>query len=183
MVYGSTVSSVSRSINSAFYANYARVVGQSDPDEPQLYAEGWTQDATDTISNPTGLWMLADSMADVTVQSTLAERVGSLLEQYSILRPAYSLGLTPGAYFGTTTEMGTPGFREQRGAFDVGDVLNLRIASGRLDVDTYVRVYGQTFVIGDDGEEDVEAEVGRPEPTFIGLFRTADQRLSALERR
>jgi hypothetical protein len=184
-VFGSTIGSLSRSVNSAAYANYARVVGQSDEGQPQRYAEGWTQDANDIAVNPAGLWMMADSMADVVIQSTLVDRVGGLLETYGVLMPAYSISLRPGAYFAVAPyEAGIPGeYREPRGCFDVGDVVSLQIRSGRLDVDTWVRVYSQTFAIGDDGEENVEAEVARPEPTFIGLFRNADQRLSALERR
>ena len=180
LVYGSTVSSVSRTINSAFYANYAMVIGQAaNPDAWPPRAEGWTTDAIDIISNPAGLWMMTESAADVTEYSTLVERVGALLDANATLTPSYSLGLRGDAY-----EEGAPSaLGEPRGLFDLGDVVPLRIYSGRLDVDTWVRVFGQTFVIGDDGQEDVEVEVGRPDPTFVGVFQNTDSRLRALERR
>jgi hypothetical protein len=168
-VYGSTVSSVSRSINSAAYGNYVRVIGQSDLDAPQVFAESWSADAHDIIRNPAGLWPIANSASDVTEVATLREKAAGLLEEFGTLIPAYSLGLRPDAY--------------HLGAFDIGDAVPLQIRSGRLDVDTFVRVFAITYVIGDDGEEDIEVEVGRPEPTFLGLVSNANQRISALERR
>lgn len=168
-VYGSTVSTVSRSINSANYANYVRVLGQSEPDHPQVFAETWRGDANDQITNPRGLWMMADSASDVKEIPTLVERAGGLLNRYGTLVPSYSLGLRPGVYY--------------RGAFGIGDTVGLRIRSGRLDVDTWVRVVGRRFVIGDDGQEDVEVDVGIPERSFFDLITSADRRVDALERR
>lgn len=168
-VWGSTVSTVSRSVNSALYANYVRVVGQSEPDEPQVFAEAWSTDATDLISNPGGFWPRAESASDVTDLIALAEKAAGSLESLGLLVPAYSLGLRPGAY--------------TREAFHIGDSVNLRINSGRLDVNTWVRVLALTFGIGEDGQEDIGVDVGRPSPTFLGLFQGADQRISALERR
>jgi len=172
--YGSTVAGLSRSLSADTYANYVRVIGQptQDPETgeegPQVYGEGWSADALDIIANPAGTWMQSLSAADVTQVNTLIEIAAGELER-NILLPNYSLQLVGGAY--------TPE------AFDIGDVVRLRINSGRLNVDTWVRVMTRTFVIGDDGQEDVEVEVARPEGTFSELFANADQRLKALERR
>jgi hypothetical protein len=178
-LYGSTVSALTRSVNSANYGNYARVIGQTDEGQPQLYAEAWTQDANDIVTNPAGFWAMAESMSDVTEVDTLRNRALALLADNSALEPtpdgfgspvpSYSLSLRPEAY--------------RADLFDVGDIVPLRVRSGRLDVDTYVRVYGIAFAIGDDGEEDVEVDVGRPGPSFLEVLRTTNRRISALERR
>jgi hypothetical protein len=166
--FGSTVASLSRSVSSDTFANYVRVIGQSEEDEPQLYGEVWVPTAGDIITNPAGVWMQSLSAADVTVQSTLIEQAAGTLEA-SILLPSYSLVVVPGVY--------SPDL------LDVGDTVRLRIESGRLHVDTWVRVVARTWDIGDDGEENVEIEVVRPEAMFSGLFTASDQRLKALERR
>lgn len=166
--WGSTVSSLDRTVNDDTYANYVRVIGQSEEDEPQLYGEARTPDAGDIITNPAGVWMTSLASADVTVQSTLIEQAAGELE-YSILLPAYSLQMVSDAY--------TPD------AFDLGDTIRLRIQSGRLNVDTWARVVGRTWIVGDDGQEDVEIQVARPDATFAGLFAGSDHRLKALERR
>ena len=44
----------------------------------------------------------------------------------------------------------------------MGDVVPLIVQSGRLNVNTNVRVVGITYAIGDDGQEDVTLTVGRP---------------------
>lgn len=166
--FGSTVSSLTRSVNDDTFANYVRVIGQSDENEPQLYGEARDPAAGDIIANPAGVWMSSLAAADVTVQSTLIEQAAGELER-AILLPAYFLQLVAGEY--------------DTSAFDIGDTIRLRVQSGRLDVDTWVRVVGRTFVVGDDGNEDVEIQVARPEVTFTGLFSASDRRLTALERR
>lgn len=169
--WGSTVASLTRYVSSDTFANYVRVIGQADEeveDAPQLYGEAWLSDAGDIIANPAGVWMSSLSAADVTVQDTLIEQAAGTL-QSSVLVPSYSLVVKPGVYSPQT--------------LDIGDTVRLRIESGRLDVDTWVRVVGRNFDIGDDGEENVEIQVTRPVPTFSGLFTDSDQRLGALERR
>jgi hypothetical protein len=65
----------------------------------------------------------------------------------------------------------------------MGDTVPLRIKAGRLDVDTYVRVVGITYDIGDDGQEDVGLTVGRADVTFADLFAKGTQGIAALARR
>jgi hypothetical protein len=108
-------------------------------------------------------------MSDVTEVATLRNRALAILADYSILVPSYSLTLRPGAY--------------RAGLFDVGDTVPLRIRSGRLDEDTLVRVIAMTYAVGEDGEEDLEVEVGRPGADFMEVLRATNRRISALERR
>ena len=65
-----------------------------------------------------------------------------------MLVPSYSLTLSPGTY--------------RRAAFNLGDTVPVVIKSGRLNVNTGVRIVGMNFAIDDDGDEDVELIVGRP---------------------
>jgi hypothetical protein len=172
LVYGSTVATVSRSINSGDYGNYVRVVGNngsSDPNAPQLFAEAWNPDANDITRIPIGLWMHDENAADVSVQATLNDKAAGDLAQSGIVVPNYTIGLRPGAY-----SWGNP---------NMGDVVPLVIQAGRLNVNTTIRVLGITFDVGDDGQEDVTLTVGRPTTTLAGLLAEPVQDTAALTRR
>jgi len=172
LVYGSTVSSLTRTVTSGDYANYWRVIGNngsSDPSVPQLYAEAWNSDTNNVTSIPIGLWMGRDDASDVTIQSTLNDKAQGDLALNGILVPSYTVNLRPGVY--------------AFGAINMGDVLPLVIQAGRLNVNTTVRVLGITYDIGDDGQEDVSLTVGRPEVTLPQLLRRPLQDTAALTRR
>jgi len=172
LVYGSTVSTVSRSVNSADYANYWRVIGNngsSDPNVAQLYAEAWSADANNVTSIPIGLWMGHDDAADVSIQSTLNDKAQGDLALNGIVVPTYTLGLRPGAY-----TWGNP---------NIGDVVTLVVKAGRLNVNTTVRVLGITYDIGDDGQEDIALTVGRPVVTLPQLLKRPVTDTAALTRR
>ena len=170
--YGGALAGVTRSVNSADYGNYVRVVGNNgndDPLAPQLYAEEWTADANDIGRIPVGLWMDTENAPDVTDQATLAQQAAGHLGRSGLLVPSYSLTLTPGAY--------------RRNAFKMGDTVPVVIKSGRLNVNTGVRVVAMTFAISDDGAEDVELTVGRPLSTLVDLLSAAASDVNALARR
>ena len=171
LVFGLTVSGLSRSVNSSDYANYVRVAGQPDEAEGETpYAEGWVSDINDVISNPQGFWPFGISQADVTETNTLVEKAGGALLDMSVFKASYSLQMRPGAF--------------RPGDFDIGDQVRLRINSGRLDVDTYVRVVGLTYDINDDAvSDDMEVDVTRGAPNLINLNQQQNNRISALERR
>ena len=173
LAYGSNVASVTRSVNSADYANYQRLVGATPPggdtDAPPMFSEKWNSDANNVTVDPVGLWMSEADASDVSVQSTLDQQVSGELAESGVLVPSYTLGLTPGAYV-----WGKP---------NMGDTVPLVIQSGRLNVNTNVDVVGITYDIGDDGQEDVELTVGRPVVTFGDLFTDLDRSVNALTRR
>ena len=172
LIYGSTVSAVTRSVNSANYANYVRVLGNNattDPAAAQKYSEAWDPNANNVTVVPVGVWMFPDNASDTATQTALDEKAQGDLAQMSVLVPTYTLGLRPGFY-----SWGNP---------NMGDVVPLVIIAGRLNVNTTVRVVGITYDIGDDGQEDVELTVGRPDVTFADLFTSADRDVDALARR
>lgn len=172
LVYGSTVSALTRSVNSADYANYWRIIGDngsSDPAAPQLFSEAWNADANDITRIPIGLWASTDNSADVNQQATLDEQAAGHLALSGIVVPSYSLTLRPGFY--------------TYGAPNVGDVVPLVINSGRLRVNTTVRVLGISYQIGDDGQEDVTLTVGRPKATLGDMILESRKDTAALTRR
>ena len=61
-----------------------------------------------------------------------------------MLVPSYTLTLPPGIY--------------KDGLINMGDTVPVIIRSGRLNVNTTMRIVGLSFVIGDDGQEDVEVD-------------------------
>jgi hypothetical protein len=170
LAYGSSVSNVSRSVNSTDYANYQRVIGNTPSTEgaPQVYAERWNEDATDA-TRLVGLWMNGENASDVSIQSTLQEKADGALARSGVLVPSYSLGIRPGWW--------------RPGAPAMGDTVPLVIRKGRLDVSATVRVLGINYAIGDDGTEDVEVTVGRPALTLTALFSDVARDVNALARR
>jgi hypothetical protein len=168
LMYGSTVSALTRTVNSADYANYWRVLGNngsSDPAAAQYYGEAYNADATGTT---TGLWQSADNAADVNQTATLAQQAQGDLA-LSALQPVYTLTLRPGTY--------------SYGLFAIGDTLPLIVTAGRLNVNTTVRVLGVTFDISDDAAEDVSVTVGRPPTGFADLLAANNRDVNALNRR
>lgn len=171
LVYGSNVSALTRTVSSDNYANYTRALGNnsnSDPTAAQLYSNSWNVDANNVTVNPVGLWMLTDDAADVTLQPTLDQKSLGDLAYNGTLIPTYTLTLRPNTY-----QMGSP---------NMGDTVPLVVNSGRLNVNTAVRVVGITYDIGDDGQEDVSLTVGRP---VVGLTTLLSGRpdIDALTRR
>ena len=168
LVYGSSVSALTRTVNSGDYANYWRVLGEGT-EEAQLYAEATNTDALDVTVTGLGLWQSGDNASDVSIQSTLDEKARGDLAQSSILVPSYTVTMRPGAYV-----WGSP---------NMGDVVPLVVRSGRLDVATDVRVVGLTYDIGDDGDEKVDLTVGRPVRTLTQLINAPVADVNALARR
>ena len=172
LVYGANVASLTRTVNSGDYANYWRTLGNAadvDVTAPQLYSEIWNADANDITRVPVGLWMSTDNAADVSIQSTLDQQAAGDLELSSPLVPAYTLNLRPGWW--------------THDALNMGDVVPLVINSGRLNVNSTIRILGITYDIGDDGQEDVSLTVGRQPLTFTQLVTQADNTVDALTRR
>jgi hypothetical protein len=171
LVYGANVDGVTRSVTSADYVNYVRELGNngsSDPNALQLVRDAWTAEAT--AAAPTvGLFALGNNLADITAVATLQQHADGDLALWSTLMPAYTLTLTPGSY--------------QYGQPNLGDSVQLVIQSGRLDVNTAVRILGLNYAIGDDGNENVELTVGKVLATLRSAFRRVNRDISALTRR
>jgi hypothetical protein len=169
LAYGSSVNQVTRQVTSADYGNYWRELGNngsSDASVAQYIGEAFNADASGVA---VGLWASPDGANDVTLIPTLVQRAQGNLNRFGVLIPVYTLKLRPDFYYA--------------GAFNMGDTLPLVIMHGRLKVNTTVRVLGITFVIGDDGQEDVELVVGRPDTTLVHVIGRIAADVDALARR
>jgi hypothetical protein len=169
LAYGSSVAKVQRQITSADYGNYWRELANNQnatATAAQVYGEAWNADANGTV---VGLWSSPDSAADVVDPATAVARAGGNLNRYGVLIPVYTLTLRPNFYYA--------------GLFNMGDTLPLVIMHGRLKVNTTVRVLGITYKIGDDGQEDVDLVVGRPDTTLVDILGSVAADVDALARR
>jgi hypothetical protein len=169
LVYGSSISALKRQVVSSDYGNYWRELGNnssSDPAAAQLIGEAWNVDAA---GSAVGLWANGDNQSDVTLTPTLVQAAQGNLNRHGVLIPVYTLTLRPNFYYA--------------GLFNLGDTLPLIIMSGRLKVNTTVRVLGITYSVGDDGQEDVELVVGRPDTTLADILGATAADVDALARR
>jgi hypothetical protein len=66
---------------------------------------------------------------------------------------------------------------------NMGDTVTLRVQSGRLNVNTQVRVVGITYDISDDGAEDIQLVVGQPAVSFLKTLTPLRRDINALARR
>jgi len=174
LVYGSSIATFTRTVNSADYANYWRTTGnngQSDPGMPQLEAEAWNSDANNVGETPVGVWMSDDSgSADITNASQLGAIVNGDLGRSGQLIPAYTVTVRPGWY-----RYGYP---------NMGDTVPLVVDAGRLNENTTVRIMGMAWTLdADTGAEDVELTLGRILPDLHHLFRRSTTAIYALTRR
>jgi hypothetical protein len=173
LVYGSSVTALTRTVDSSTYGNYWRVIGNNssggNPAIAQMFAETWSADANNVPAYPVGLWMSADNAPSSVTPAALAAQAQGDLSLHGTLIPVYTLTLTPGVYY--------------YGAPYMGDVVPLVVRSGRLNVNTNVRVLGITYTVGDDGQEDVALTVGQPGRTLVQMLQQSTQDLNALARR
>jgi hypothetical protein len=167
--YGSNISGFTRAVNSGDYANYWRVAGDAGDAASQLVADDWNADANDVGRLPVGLWMGAESAADVKDVLTLQQKAAGDLEFAGRVVANWTLQMRPGAY-----SYGNP---------NMGDTVPLLIRTGRLDVFTEIRVIGLAYGIGEDGDETVEITVGRPRATLGQYLTQSDRAVDALTRR
>ena len=177
LVYGTTVAGFTRSVNSANYANYWRTLGYNpqgdssevDTETTQLFAEDWNDDVNDVDRVPVGTWMGGDNASDVTIMDTLVQRAQGNIETYGQLVASWTIKLVPGAWYPDTAEP--------------GDMVPLVVKSGRLDLDTEIRILAMNFGMGDDGTETVEVDVGRPTASLFDLLTRSDRDVDAVARR
>lgn len=170
LYYPGNLAQVKRQVNSSDYANYVRVLGNnqsSSASTAQLASEAMV--LADAQGRNVGLWMDPEQAADVIDQPTLDQKAAGYINTLGVLQPTYTLTLAPNTY--------------HSGLFYMGDVVPLIIQSGRLNVNTQVRILGIEYDIGDDGNENVILVVGRPTSTFFNLMTKQRRDVEALARR
>lgn len=164
---GGLVAAVSRDVDPSRYANAVRGTGQ-EPDggvapTPVEIA------VPDVGTRPEGRWDTA-SGESITTQAALDERTDWRLDQAQVIRPAYTVKLRRGAWRGPDHIW-------------LGDPVRLVVMSGRLRVDTVLRVQTVDIGIDENSTEDVTLTLGAPKPSFAQRATATEKRLATLERR
>lgn len=161
------VAAFSRDVDSGTFANAIRMNGQAPqgggdaPPPHERYAD-------DIATAEAGRWEAVIG-TDIVSSAGVADRIGWQLEQSQTVRPSYTFTMKRGWWRGPNHCW-------------VGDPVMVKLYSGRLRVDTVLRVFEMEFTPGDDGGEDVTVTVGAPRPNPAKRAATLEQRLAKLER-
>lgn len=166
--FGGAIASGTRTVDSGDYANHIRVTGsqpEGGGEEPAIQERS----APDLGSRPEGRWDKTYGES-ITTTKALEERADWLLDQAQVVTPSYSLSMRRGWWRGPSHVW-------------LGDTVTVRIRSGRLRVNTRLRVHQIDIDISDDGTEDVTLTVGGPKPDYRRRAAAIEKRLASLERR
>ena len=98
--------------------------------------------AADVAADERGRWTVAQGFPSVSRQSTVDDKAAWLLDQASTVEDTWRATFRAGVWGG-------------RDHVWIGDVVTLRVRSGRLDVDGLHRVTDLQAVCGDDGNETI----------------------------
>lgn len=172
LILGGLVAAVQREVDTSTYANAIRYTGAQGDDEtpgpdpreiaaPQLDQPGaWPQGRWDAVFGDDGL----------TTQAALNARAAWQLAESQAIRPVYTVRLRRGGWQGPDHIW-------------LGDTVRLIVPSGRLQVDTQLRVHEVQLDIDEDGGETATLTLGGPRPDFRRWPSRVDRRLKDLERR
>jgi hypothetical protein len=161
--YGGAVVSAQRQVTATEYANAIRYTGADTtiPDE---------REASDLATRVEGRWDAVYADTGLTTQDALNGRAHWRLKQSQTVRPTWSVILRRGFWRGPDHIW-------------LGDPVRLVVYSGRLRVDTIVRVYELGFTLDADGGEQIELTLNGPKVDFRRPPAIADRRIENLERR
>lgn len=164
--YGGLVAKVQRAVDPGAYANAITETGDSGA-VPVVTPE--VREASDLASRAEGRWDAVFG-TDIQTQAALAERADWQLATAQVVQPTYTLTLKAGAWGGPDHIW-------------LGDTVQVVVFSGRLQVDTMLRVYEINVVLDEDGNEAVAVTVGGPKPDYARRPAAMLRRLTNLERR
>lgn len=174
LIYGGNVSALTRTVSSAAYANRVWAIGNAQGHGPppggpvyQMFSDAY--DLPSAQGTNGGLWSDVLNAPDVSRQPTLDEQAQGALALAGTLIPSYTVTLRPGSY-----RYGFP---------QMGDTVQLIVQSGRLNVDTTLRIMAISYDVGDDGDETVGLTVGRPRRSLARAAKQQRQTLDALNRK
>lgn len=161
---GGLISTWRRESQPSAYGNALRMTGADTTTPKEL-------EAPDLASHAEGRWDVVLGDSGLTTQPALNERADWQLTDSQVVRPTYSVVLTRGQWMGPDHIW-------------LGDPVRLVIFSGRLTVNTVLRVYEIAFTLDEDGGEQIELVLGGPRPLDIRRWPAhQDRRISTLERR
>lgn len=160
--FGGTVASYSRSDLMDTFANAVRQSG-SDPSFTT------TLTAPDITTRPEGRWDMAVSDSSLLTKAAVANAAEFSYQSAVNLIPSYSLVMALGAWGGPDH-------------IDVGDLINVRIKDGPLDVNDKLRVYSISIVLDQNDVETVTVVVGRPRSTPQHIWKWSTDKLRFLDK-
>lgn len=158
-----TIRSIRRTADTADYTNALRHSG----------ADGLaavTRQVAGLATRAEGRWEAQLGDPDITTAGTLAEKADGALTVGSELVPSYTATLQPGKWTGPDDLW-------------LGDTTRLLVRSGRLDIDTLIRVHQMGISVDGDGDETVTVTFGRPPRSWMRFWRHVANRLTNLNRR
>lgn len=140
------VASITRTTDPSQYANSVFVTGQSITNTPSAGSAG-ALDAPDIASRIEGRW---DQVIGTqhTSQSSLDKAAAWYLNDQQVILPSYTITLHPGAWLGPSW-------------LYLGDLVTVRIAAGRLQVDDKLPITEMQFDIDSNGVETLTMTIGR----------------------
>lgn len=163
------VANIERTVPVGEFGNALRVSGRA-PEGGGAEPTPVEVDTGAVGTAPEGRWDRAVG-TDVTTDAGLTDRAAWLLDEAQAVRPTYEVTLRRGAWRG-------------RAHIDTGDTARLWIRSGRLTVNTLLRVHTITIPVDDDGREGaVSLSLGGPRLDYGRRAALTERRLSDLERR
>lgn len=165
--HGGAVANVRREVQPGDYGNALRMSGDDNATPAVTPVE---REATNLATLPEGRWDVVIGDTGLTTQAMLEARADWQIAQSQVVQPTYTLTLKRGAWRGP-------------GHIWLGDTVRTVVISGRLHVDTDLRVYELGIALGDDGGEDVQVTVGGPKPDYRRRAAMTQRRLTNLERR
>ncbi|GGV34277.1 hypothetical protein GCM10010182_67720 [Actinomadura cremea] len=172
LILGGLAATVNREVNPGDYANALRYSGATGDEETpgptpvELEAPLLDQ----AVDWPQGRWDAAHGDDGLVTQAALNARAAWQLAQSQVITPVYTVRLVRGGWDGPDHIW-------------LGDTVRLIVPSGRLQVDSSLRVHEVQIDIDEDGGETVTLSLGGPRPDFRRWPSRVDRKIRDLERR
>lgn len=161
--YGGAVEEARREVQPSEYANAIRMTGDSVTTATERQAD-------DIATVEQGRWDAVFGDSGLTTQAALDERAHWQMKESQVIKPSWTVRLRRGFWKGPDHIW-------------LGDTVRLIVQSGRLSVDTNLRVFELSFGIEADGGETVDLALNAPAPDHRRIPLITDRRLVNLERR
>jgi hypothetical protein len=161
---GGLITGFSRQVSPSDYANCIRQTGADNLDAQE-------READDLATQPAGRWDGIYADTGLTTQVAVNERAGWQMQESQFIQPTWaSVALAAESWLGPDHIW-------------VGDLVRLVVYSGRLQVDTILRVFEMVFDIADDGSVSILLTLGGRAPDLRRFRSLVERRLTTLERR
>lgn len=161
--YPGRIASLTRTVDPSQYANAIRETGDTGIAAARKEASG-------IATRAEGRWDIQLGDTSLKDAASVTARAAYDLAQRQQVVPAYQVKLYPGSWGGPLD-------------FWLGDVIELRVNSGRLSVDDFLRVWEINLDLDDADNETVTVTLSALDPFKRARSRQVEFRLSQLERR